>query len=234
MGRARRMLRRNPFTLEGPSWENSQGAVERLEDLMRRYTQRRDARNGQRHTLAEDIRMAALEALLPEELERTVSTPKGMVGQVSNAERRSRSLCRSKGLRCTQGGPSCKVSEKTKDDPMDVGGFGANRRAKGKGQELHWQRKGDRKRWCEIIRTKRKRRKFKVNAGIDARVKVINQRIAGQSHSNTRVRDSQNLLERAMIRKASRATVQASRANPKMPEQLSGLPAQSQVQSRVR
>ena len=46
-----------------------QGAVERLdEDLMRRYTQRRDARNGQRHTLAEDIRMAALEALLPEEL----------------------------------------------------------------------------------------------------------------------------------------------------------------------
>ena len=32
-----------------------QGAVERLEDLMRRYTQRRDARNGQRHTLAEDI-----------------------------------------------------------------------------------------------------------------------------------------------------------------------------------
>ena len=38
-----------------------QGAVERLEDLMRRYTQRRDARNGQRHTLAEEIRMAALE-----------------------------------------------------------------------------------------------------------------------------------------------------------------------------
>ena len=47
-----------------------QGAVERLEDLMRRYTQRRDARNGQRRTLAEDIRMAALEALPPEELER--------------------------------------------------------------------------------------------------------------------------------------------------------------------
>ena len=47
-----------------------QGAVERLEDLMRRYSQRGDARNGQRHTLAEDIRMAALEALLPEELER--------------------------------------------------------------------------------------------------------------------------------------------------------------------
>ena len=37
---------------------------------MRRCTHRTDAWNGQRHTLAEDIRMAALEALLPEELER--------------------------------------------------------------------------------------------------------------------------------------------------------------------
>ena len=46
------------------------GAVERLEDLMRRYTQRGDARSGQRHTPAEDIRIAALEALLPEEFER--------------------------------------------------------------------------------------------------------------------------------------------------------------------
>ena len=47
-----------------------QGSVERLEDLTRRYTQRRDARSDQRHTRAVDIRMAALEALLPEELER--------------------------------------------------------------------------------------------------------------------------------------------------------------------
>ena len=51
-----------------------QGAVERLEDLMRRYTQRRDARNGQRHTLAEDIRMAALEAFLPENSSDTVNS----------------------------------------------------------------------------------------------------------------------------------------------------------------
>ena len=47
-----------------------QGVVERLEDLIRRYTQRRNARSGQRHTQAKDIRVAALEALLPEELER--------------------------------------------------------------------------------------------------------------------------------------------------------------------
>ena len=52
--------------LECPKLGELQRTVERLEDLMRRYTQRRDARNGHRHTLAEDIRMAALEALLPE------------------------------------------------------------------------------------------------------------------------------------------------------------------------
>ena len=57
-----------------------QGAVERLEDLMRRYTQRRDAGNGQRHTLAEDIWMAALEALLPEEHERPCQLQRSRLG----------------------------------------------------------------------------------------------------------------------------------------------------------
>ena len=68
-GRARGLLR-EILSLERAKLVELQGAVERLEDLMRRYTQRRHARNGQRHTLAEDIRMAALEALLPQELER--------------------------------------------------------------------------------------------------------------------------------------------------------------------
>ena len=54
-----------------------QGAVGRLEDLMRRYTQRRDARNGQRHTLAEDIRMAALESASSWRTRATLSTIKG-------------------------------------------------------------------------------------------------------------------------------------------------------------
>eukprot|EP00971_Amphidinium_carterae_P266188 5280051-Amphidinium_carterae.1 len=37
---------------------------------MRRYCARRDAATGLRHELAEDIRMASLESLLPEELEK--------------------------------------------------------------------------------------------------------------------------------------------------------------------
>ena len=56
--KSKRIAHRNPVTW---TW---------MEDLMRRHTHRRDARNGQRHMLAEDIRMAALEALLPEELKR--------------------------------------------------------------------------------------------------------------------------------------------------------------------
>ena len=68
-GKSKRTAQRNPFSGRAKLVE-LQKAVERLEDLMSRYTQRRDARNGQRHTLAEDIRMAALEALLSEELER--------------------------------------------------------------------------------------------------------------------------------------------------------------------
>ena len=81
------------------------GAVERLEDLMRRYTQRRDARNDQRQTLAEDIRMATLEALLPEELERHCQLQRSRLDTYQKL-RRSCSLRRSKRVRCTQAGSS--------------------------------------------------------------------------------------------------------------------------------
>ena len=152
-----------------------QGAVERLEDLMRRYTQRRDARNGQRHTLAEDIRMAALEALLPNS-SHTANT----VGHVPEVERRSCSLRRSKRVRCTQAGSSVEGSRRQRRS------YGCWRirtmertnlfQRKGKESHWHWQRKGNSKRWCEIIR------KF----------------TAGQGHSS-RVKDSQILLEREMM-----------------------------------
>ena len=46
-------------------------ALERLEELMRRYEGRKDA-SGATQRLSEDIKMASLEALLPDELERHV------------------------------------------------------------------------------------------------------------------------------------------------------------------
>lgn len=46
-----------------------QGAIERLEDLFRRYCARKGP-DGERHQLSDDLRTAALEQLLPEELEK--------------------------------------------------------------------------------------------------------------------------------------------------------------------
>ena len=46
-------------------------AIEKMEDLVRRYSSRRDAQ-GNAHSLAEDIRMSSFEALLPDDLEKHV------------------------------------------------------------------------------------------------------------------------------------------------------------------
>jgi len=55
------------------------GAVEKLEELFRRYTSRRDP-TGALRQLAEDIRMSSMEALLPEELERHVQLNRSRLG----------------------------------------------------------------------------------------------------------------------------------------------------------
>ena len=69
-GRARSLLRENlsPSRVKLPEL---MGAIERIEDLVRRYCGRRDPQ-GNAHTLAEDIRMSSLEALLPDDLEKHV------------------------------------------------------------------------------------------------------------------------------------------------------------------
>ena len=160
-----------------------QGAVGWLEYLMRRYTQRRDARNGQRHMLAENIRMAAWEALLPEELERhcqrsrldtyqklfeevvLYAEPKGYVaptlGQVSKA-------------REDRGGF------------MDVGGFGQWKgRPTSKGKWENSTGKGkEQERTVRSLQDNRTRKRFKVSVGIAGK-QGINRRIAGQGHPRT-------------------------------------------------
>ena len=96
-----------------------QGAVERLEDLMKRYTQRRDARNGQRHTLA-DIRMAALEALLLEELERHCQLQRSRLDTYQKLREEVVLYAEARGYVA----PKLGQVSKARDDPMDVGGFG--------------------------------------------------------------------------------------------------------------
>ena len=100
-----------------------QGAVERLEDLMRRYSQRRDARNGQRHTLAEDIRMAALEALLPEELKRHCQLQRSRLDTYQKLREEVVLYAEARGYVASKLGQVSKARE-DRDDPMDVGGFG--------------------------------------------------------------------------------------------------------------
>ena len=126
-----------------------QGAVERLQDMMRRYTQRRDARNGQRHTLAEDIRMAALEALLPEELERHCQLQRSRLDTYQKLREEVVLYAEARGYVAPKLGQVSNARE-DRDDPMDVGGFGQRKgRNSSKGKEFHWhwQRKGNRKRW---------------------------------------------------------------------------------------
>ena len=100
-----------------------QGAVERLEDLMRRYTQRRDARNGQRHTLAGDIRMAASEALLAEELERHCQLQRSRLDTYEKLTEEVVLYAEARGYVAPKLGQVSKARE-DRDDPMDVVGFG--------------------------------------------------------------------------------------------------------------
>ena len=69
-GRARSLLREilSPTRAKLPEL---MCAIEKMEDLVRRCSCRRDAQ-GNAHTFAEDIRMSSLEALLPDDLEKHV------------------------------------------------------------------------------------------------------------------------------------------------------------------
>ena len=69
-GRARSLLREilSPTQVKLPEL---MGAIEKMEDLVRRCCSRRDAQ-GNAHNLADDIRMSSLEALLPDDLEKYV------------------------------------------------------------------------------------------------------------------------------------------------------------------
>ena len=194
-----------------------QGAVERLEDLMRQYTQRRDAWNGQRHTLAEDIRMAALEALLPEELERHCQLQRSRLDTYQKLREEVVLNGRARGFVAAKLGEVSKA-QGDRDDPVDVEGFGQwkGRPTKGRGKTPLVRR-----RTVRSLQDNRTRKRFKVSVGIAGK-QVINQRIAGQGHSSNRTKDNQILLERETKREASLAKVER-KANPKMLEHLFGI-----------
>ncbi|CAK0892249.1 unnamed protein product, partial [Prorocentrum cordatum] len=113
-----------------------QGAVERLEDLMRRYALRRDARTGERHHLAEGIRMAALEALLPEDLEKHCQLQRARLDTYAKLREEVILYAEARGYVAPKLGQVGRPQESRKDDPMDVGQFnkGAPKGGKSKGK----------------------------------------------------------------------------------------------------
>ena len=200
-----------------------QGAVERLEDLMRRYTQRRDARNGQRHTLAGDIRMAALEALLPEELERHCQLQRSRLDTYQKLREEVVLNAEARGYVAPKLGQVSKARE-DRDDPMDVGGFGqwkGRNFPKGKNSTGTGKGKGTGKDGKDGVKSSGRVNTPKTQSQCWNCGKTGHQYKA-DGHCN-RVKDIQILLEREAMRRANQAKVVERKENPKMLEHLCGI-----------
>ena len=158
-----------------------QGAVERLEDLMRRYTQRRDAQSGQRRSLAEDIRTVALQALFPEELERHCQLQRSRLDKKEQPREKVIRKAEARGYVAPILGQVGRARE-DKDDPMDVGGFGQGkgRTGKEKGKNPTGKEK-EQERMVQNRQDNRHRRRSKDSAGIVGK-QVIIRSTAGRSH----------------------------------------------------
>ena len=72
------------------------GAIERMEDLVRRCCGRRDAQ-GNVHSLAEDIRMSSLEALLPDDLENHVQLNRARLNSYGVLREQIKTYCECRG-----------------------------------------------------------------------------------------------------------------------------------------
>ena len=118
------------------------GAIERMEDLVRRYCSRRDAQ-GNAHTLADDIRMSSLEALLPDDLQKHVQLNRARLNSYGVLREEIKTYCECRGHAHARNTKPKGPSHPGGDDPMDVGAFGKDKgkqskgtaRAKAKGQQ---------------------------------------------------------------------------------------------------
>lgn len=127
VGRSRGLLR-EILTPGKSSVDSLRHNVEKFEEKVRRYTERRDV-NGARLVLSEDIRMAALESMLPDDLERHVQLNRSRL-QDYNALRNEVMLYAE-----ARGTPS-RPPKDVHNDPMDTSMLdkgGKSKKGKGKG-----------------------------------------------------------------------------------------------------
>ena len=116
------------------------GAIERMEDLVRRYSGRRDAQ-GNVHSLAEDIRMSSLEALLPDDLEKHVQLNRAKLHSYGVLRDEIKTYCESRG-HAARNAKQKGSSHPGGDDPMDIGAFGKGKGKQGKGKHGKGKGKG--------------------------------------------------------------------------------------------
>ena len=138
--------------------------------------------------------MAALEALLPEELERHCQLQRSRLDTYQKLIEEVVLFVEARGYVAPKLGQAAKARE-DRDDPMDAGGFGqwkgdllprereSTPLAKGKEQENTVQSHQD----------KRTRRRFQVSVGFAGK-QVIDRRIAGQGLSSNRIQGPWNTL----------------------------------------
>ena len=110
------------------------GAIERVEDLVRRHCGRRDAQGNVR-TLAEDTRTSSLEALLPDDLEKHVQLMRARLNSYGVLREEIKTYCEGRGhanaRNTKQKGPSHPAG-----DPMDIGAFGKGKDNQGNRQSI--------------------------------------------------------------------------------------------------
>ena len=137
------------------------GATERMEDLVRCYCGRRDA-HGNVHSLATDIRMTSLEALLPDDLEKHVQLNRARLNSYGVLREAIKTYCECRGhaARNTKQKGS---SHPGGDDPVDIGAFGKGKgehgKGKGKGKEGQHDKNRANKAEASTARAKTKRSK---------------------------------------------------------------------------
>ena len=177
--------------------------------------------------------MAALAALLPEELERHYQLQRSRLDTYQKLREEVVLDAEARGYVAPNLGRTGTRGQRRSYGCWRIRTMERTTHFQGKAEQPHWQRERerDRKRWCKNHQDKQTRRRFKVSVGIAGK-QVINRRTAGQDH-RSRVKDNQILLERETMSNASQARVEERKANPKMLEHLCGI-SKLEVQLRDR
>ena len=135
-GRARSLLREilSPTRAKLPEL---MCAIEKMEDLVRRYSSQRNA-----HTLAEDIRMSSLEALLPDVLEKHVQLNRARLTSYGVLREEIKTYCECRGHANARNVRQKGSSHPGGDGPMDIGAFGKGKGKQSKGKHGKGKGKG--------------------------------------------------------------------------------------------